>query len=248
MDLSFLSLAVPAFIAGLITFLAPCTLPLVPAYLGFISGVSSKELENPETAPKARRKIFINGLLFVIGFSVVFIVLGTLIAFVGATVLAPYRLWLARIGGVFIIIFGLFLMGVIKIPALTRERHLESSGLNPFLIGSFFAIGWTPCVGPVLASILVLATTSTTALQGAILLAIFSAGMSIPFLAVAAAFSSATKYIEKTTKYLRIVSMIGGVFLVLLGVLLALDRMPLLISWGYQLLQFINYEAIINYL
>ena len=109
------SLVIPAFVAGFLTFLAPCTLPLVPGYLGFISGTSLDDLKNPITAKNARRKIFLNGFFFVAGFSAVFIIMGTLVGFIGAALLAPYRLWFGRIGGIFIIIFGLFMLDILKI-------------------------------------------------------------------------------------------------------------------------------------
>jgi cytochrome c-type biogenesis protein len=239
------TLVIPAFIAGLLTFLAPCTLPLVPAYLGFISGVTTDDLNNPETARTARRKIFLNGLLFIVGFSVIFIVFGTV----------PFRLWLGRIGGVMVILFGLFMLGVFKLPFLQVERRLKMPSFltigkpsSSFVIGGAFAFGWTPCVGPVLGSILLLASTSTSALQGAFLLAVFSLGLAIPFLLIALGFSRATAYIEKITKYLRVVSVIGGVFLIALGILLLTDNFSLLIQYGYQFFDFINYEGLLDYL
>lgn len=254
-ELSIAALAVPAFIAGVLTFLAPCTLPLVPAYLGFISGVSLEDLKDPIKRKGARLKIFLNGLFFVLGFSVIFIIFGTIIAFVGSVALAPYRLWLARIGGIFVMIFGLFMLGVFKIPFLSRETRFNLPPVfkrgNPagsFLVGSAFAVGWTPCVGPILASILLLASTSQTAFQGAVLLAIFSAGLALPFLAVALVTGSAAAYLERATKYLNIVSIIGGLFLIGLGLLLFTDRMTLLISYGYRIFRFIEYERLLDYL
>lgn len=249
------SLIIPAFIAGVLTFLAPCTLPLVPGYLGFISGASLDDLKNPTKSNRARWKIFLNGLFFVVGFSAIFIILGTLVGFVGATVLAPYRIWLGRIGGIFVIIFGLFMLNVIKIPFLARERQLtvpplfeRGKPLNSFILGSAFAIGWTPCVGPILGSILLLASTSTTALGGGLLLTVFSIGLAMPFLAIALGIGHASQYIQNFTRYLNIVSVIGGVFLIFLGILLLTGNIALLISWGYHLFQFINYDRLLDYL
>src|SRR3989344_5675923 len=143
------SLIIPAFIAGVLTFLAPCTLPLVPGYLGFISGASLEDLKNPKRAKTARWKIFLNGFFFMLGFSAVFIIMGTLVGFIAASLLAPYRLWLGRIGGVFVIIFGLFMLNALKIPFLTRERQLKAPALfergkptNSFILGSAFAFGF----------------------------------------------------------------------------------------------------------
>lgn len=252
--MEFLPLLIPAFIAGILTFIAPCTLPLVPAYLGFISGVSADELKDPTKKSKARAKIFFNGLFFVVGFSLVFIVFGTLAGFVGSSLL-PYRVWLSRIGGVFVIIFGLFMMNVLKLPFLAQEKRLKIPAVfdrgkpsTSLLIGLAFGFGWTPCVGPILGSILLLASTSTTALQGALLLTVFSAGLAIPFLLIALGIGSASERIEKFSKYIKVASFIGGIFLVLLGILLLTNNISLLISYGFRFLEFINYDAILDYL
>lgn len=249
------SLIIPAFIAGFLTFLAPCTLPLVPGYLGFISGASLEDLKDPEKSKKARWKIFLNGLFFMLGFSAVFIIMGTLVGFIGAAFLVPYRLWLGRIGGVFVIIFGLFMLNILKIPFLMREKQLKAPALfnrgnptNSFILGSAFAFGWTPCVGPILGSILLLASTSTSALQGALMLTIFSAGLAIPFLLIAIGIGSASRYIQNISKYLNVVSIVGGIFLIFIGTLLLTGNMALLISWGYRLFQFINYDRLLDYL
>lgn len=249
------SLIIPAFIAGMLTFLAPCTLPLVPGYLGFISGASLDDLKDPEKAKRARWKIFLNGFFFMLGFSVVFIILGTLVGFIGATLLVPYRLWLGRIGGIFVIVFGLFMLNVLKIPFLAREKQWKAPALfergkpiNSFILGSAFAFGWTPCVGPILGSILLLASTSTSALQGALMLTIFSAGLAVPFLLIAIGIGSASRNIQNISKYLNVISIIGGVFLIFLGALLVSGNIGLLISYGYRLLQFINYDRLLDYL
>ena len=248
------SLAIPAFIAGLLTFLAPCTLPLVPAYLGFFSGVSLDELKDSGRALAARRKIFLNGLAFVVGFSVIFIVFGTLAGFAGAA-LVPYRIWLSRIGGVFVIIFGLFMLGLLKIPLLGREARLHIPAIlikgrpaNSLALGAAFGFGWTPCVGPILGSILLLASTSATALSGALLLAVFSLGLAMPFLAIALGIGSASRYLERFSRFLNIISIIGGLFLIGLGLLLLTNNFSLLISYGYRLFRFINYERLLDYL
>lgn len=253
MEIAF-GLILSAFLAGLLTFLAPCTLPLVPAYIGFISGVSTEDLEDLEKAKSARRKIILNGMFFILGFSVVFILFGTLAGYLGQG-LAIYRDIIAKVGGVFIVIFGLFMLGVFKIPALQVDKRIKIPSFlhigkptSSFVIGATFAVGWTPCVGPVLGSILLLASTSTTALQGGFLLLIFSLGLAVPFMFLAFAFSKATEYIQKITKYLKWVSIIGGVFLIILGILLFTNNFSLLIQYGYEFFDFINYEGLLDYL
>jgi cytochrome c-type biogenesis protein len=253
MEIAF-GLIFSAFLAGVITFLAPCTLPLVPAYLGFISGVSTKDLEDPQKAAVARKKIILNGVFFIVGFSVIFILFGVLAGFLGQG-LATYRGVLGKVGGVLIVLFGLFMLGVFKIPVLQVDKRIKIPSFltigkptSSFAIGSAFAIGWTPCVGPVLGSILLLASTSTTALQGGVLLAVFSLGLAVPFLLIAFAFSKATAYINKISKYLKWVSVIGGLFLVGLGILLFTNNFSLLIQYGYKFFDFINYEGILRFL
>ncbi len=248
------SLIIPAFIAGLLTFLAPCTLPLVPGYLGFISGVSLDDLKDPAKSRKAHLKIFLNGLFFVIGFSAIFIALGTLAGFAGRGLL-QYRFWLSRIGGVFVIIFGLFMMGILKFDFLRREKRIrvplifeQGKPLNSFILGSTFAFGWTPCVGPILGSILTLAAVSTTAWQGAILLSVFSLGLAIPFLIIALTVNEASKHLHKALKYIHVLYFISGLFLVFIGTLLLTNSMGLWISYSYHLFDFINYDKLLDYL
>ena len=245
---------ISAFVAGLITFLAPCTLPLVPAYLGFISGVPASELKDPLKTKAAQRRILLNGIFFTLGFSVVFIIFGTLIGLLGQE-LVPYRAWLTRVSGGLIILFGLLMLGVFNLPFLQTEKRLRIPSFlkvgkpsTSFVIGSSFAFGWTPCVGPILGSILLLASSSATAWQAAFLLAVFSVGLAIPFILVALGISKATLYIGKISKYLKWTSIIGGVFLVLLGILLITDNFMLLIRYGFQLFDFINYDEIYKFL
>ena len=248
------SLIFSSFAAGLFTFLAPCTLPLVPGYLAFISGVPLNSLKDSVNPNVARRKIFLNGLFFVIGFSLVFIILGTLIGFVGAAVLAPYRIWLSRFGGVFIIFFGFFMLDVFKIPQLARPRRIKlpvafhaGRPVTALAFGSIFGLGWTPCAGPILGSILLLAAFSATALEGALLLAIYSAGLMLPFLLAAVVTEKAVTYIEKMYPIMNTLSVIGGLFLIFLGTLIATDSFYLLFAWELRLFQFVDYKNILNF-
>ena len=173
-----LAFVISAFVAGLLMFLAPCTLPLVPAYLGFISGVSNDDLTGPETHRSARRKIFWNGFFFVLGFSIVFILFGVLASSFGRT-LVQYRDVITKIGGVLIILFGLFMLGVFKIRFLQIEKKLPlpkifkpGNPISSFVVGAVYSVCWSPCIGPVLGSILLVASTTGTILEGAFLLAL----------------------------------------------------------------------------
>ncbi len=249
-----ISLIIPSFIAGIFTFLAPCTFPLVPGYLGFISGVSTQDLQDPLKATLARRKIFVNGVLFVVGFSVVFILLGSLFG-LGGSVFIRYRYIFSRIGGIFIILFGFFMVGMLRLPFLDIEKHIHGMHfLKPghpassLIFGATFAFGWTPCVGPILGSILTLAAASATVGQGAFLLFIFSLGLAVPFLIIAVGIGSASKYIVRLNKYFSVISMISGLFLIFLGVLLLTDHVSTWAIAFYQWFKIINYNRLIDYL
>ncbi len=254
-----LALVIPSFIAGLLTFFAPCTLPLVPGFLAFISGVSPEELskDKEEISEEARKRIFWNGVWYVLGFSSIFITLGVLFGLTGAT-LVGYQLWLTRIGGVVVIFFGLYLMGLLKFKMFnfmnSEKRFHVNKLLKPgrpmssFVFGSTFALGWSPCIGPILGSILLLTWSSGTIAQGAFLLFVFSLGLAIPFLILAATISTASKRLKKINKYLPIISKIGGVFLVFLGALLLSDKLSVWTGIAFKWLSFVNYDKILDYL
>lgn len=248
---------ISSFLAGFLMFLAPCTLPILPGYLAFISGVKSEDLKDPSKAKENRKKIFLNGVFFVLGFSIIFVVFGTLAGFAGQA-LVPFRIWLTRLGGVFIILFGLLMLGILKLPFLQGEKRIKMPGWlevgkpsSSLIIGGTFAFGWTPCVGPILGSILLLASTSATALEGAFMLAVFSLGLAVPFLIVAGAYSSATTYIKSISKYLNAIAMIGGIFLIALGILVLTDNFGLLVQYGFAFFEWIGlpeYEGLLDYL
>jgi len=249
-----LGFAISVFVAGVLMFLAPCTLPLVPAYLAFISGVKNEDFKDPTKARSAKRSIITNGLSFIVGFSVIFIIFGILAGLVGGLV-GPYRELLTKIGGIFIVIFGLMMIGVIRIDFLLRDHKLQMpSFLTPgkptsaFIIGSTFAVGWTPCIGPVLASVLLLASTSSTAFQGGFLLAVFSLGLAVPFLATALLYAKASSTIARMESVTKWISVVGGLFLVLIGILLFTGNFGLTAEYGYRFFDFLHYEAILNYL
>ena len=267
-----LALIIPTFIAGILTFLAPCTLPLVPAYLSFIGGSSVDDLKDPAKAKKARMKIFLNGVFYVVGFSAVFVLLGSLFGLGGAA-LIQYRPLIARIGGIFIIFFALFLMApalaiitkdkinLLRLPLFrffTADRQLSRNRFtrnlrpgNPvssLIFGSTFAFGCTPCVGPILGVVLTFAASSATLGTGAFLLVVFSLGLAVPFLLTALGISWALTHFAKIGRYLNWLSFIGGLFLLLLGYLMVTDNFLVWIQFTYQLLSPINYEILLDYL
>ncbi|MDA8596737.1 cytochrome c biogenesis protein CcdA [Candidatus Pacebacteria bacterium] len=247
-----LGLTISALVAGLLMFLAPCTLPLVPAFIAFISGVRERDIESA-TGSRLRLKVMSNSLAFVVGFSVVFISFGILAGLFG-TVIGPLRGILTQVGGALIIVFGLFMLGVFNFSWLKREYKFQfPSWIEPghpssaFIVGSTFALGWTPCVGPVLASVLLLASTSTTVLSGAWLLGVFSLGLAIPFLLTALLYTQAQGLIAHSASLLRFVSVVGGIFLLGIGVLLLTDNFNLTIEYGYKLFSFFGFEALYDY-
>src|SRR5690242_3620705 len=178
-----LPLPLAAFLAGLLSFLSPCVLPLVPGYVSLISGASVEELQTPQR--RMFRTVMLHSLTFVLGFSIVFIALGAVATGVGQ-VFNQYHSLLSKIAGVIVIIFGLHLTGILKIKALYADKRLHdvkggSSALGSFAVGFAFAFGWTPCIGPILATILVLASAQGTVMKGVVLLAVYSMGLAVPF-------------------------------------------------------------------
>src|SRR3990170_4035595 len=207
-----------AFIAGLLSFLSPCVLPLVPSYVGFITGMTLPEVTG------RRRAALTHALLFVAGFSLVFVLLGASATALGRA-LNYYQVWLQRVGGVLIILFGLLCLGVFKFGALSQERrlHLERKPvgyLGSALVGMAFGAGWTPCIGPVLGGILGLAATSTDVSRGVQLLAVYSAGLAVPVLIAAVAVESFLDWFQRFRRYLPWVMRLSGVLLIFVGILM----------------------------
>ena len=244
---------ISVFGAGVLMFLAPCTLPLVPAYIAFISGTQSAGRGGASLNSIDRNRIRINGTMFVIGFSLTFILFGILAGYFGSFI-GPYRTLLSQAGGLLIIFFGLMMLGIFRMTPLEKDYRIPipksltpGNPMSALLIGSAFAFGWTPCVGPVLASVFLLATTSTTLVQGAFLLSIFSLGMAIPFLLTAFFYSYAAKFIETYSWISRFVSIVGGVFLIGLGALLLLGDFGLTVEYGYRFFYYIGLDTLFNY-
>ena len=217
--LTALVLPLLAVVAGLISFSSPCALPLVPAYLAYISGLPTADLESGAERSVALRA----SLLFVAGFSSVFTLLGASFALFGSLLLRNVD-WITRVAGVGILLMGLATLGFLKIPWLASERRFDLSRIRrgpraAFGLGMAFAFGWTPCVGPILASILTLAGATQTVAWGAVLLALYSAGFGIPFVAMALWYRKATRTIEWLKRNSRRVEVAGGVALTAVGLL-----------------------------
>ena len=221
-----------AFAAGVLSFLSPCVLPLVPSYIGFLTGMSLPEMGG-------RRRVALgHALLFVLGFSLVFVLLGASATALGRA-LNYYQLWLQRIGGVLIILFGLVCLGVIKVGFLSQERrvqveHKPVGYLGSALVGMAFGAGWTPCIGPVLGAILGLAATAHDLSRGMLLLAAYSAGLAVPFLIAAVALDAFLDWFQRFRKYLPWVMRVSGVLLVFVGVLLVTGEFTRLAGWLQQ--------------
>jgi cytochrome c-type biogenesis protein len=225
-----LPLPAAAFVAGLISFLSPCVLPLVPGYVSLISGVGVEELKSQEG--QLFRKVMLNSAAFIIGFSVVFITLGAISTEVGQF-LAMYKSLLARVAGAVIIVFGLHLTGIFQIKALladTRPHSLKgsSSAWGAFVIGFAFAFGWTPCVGPILAVVLGFAAAQDTVFKGIFLLAIYSAGLAVPFLLTSLGIERFLKFYNRFKFHMHAVEVASGVLLIFLGGLLVLGRFAMI--------------------
>jgi cytochrome c-type biogenesis protein len=227
-----------AFSAGLLSFLSPCVLPLFPSYLSFITGMSVADLSTDLTAA-ARRRVLLHSIAFVIGFSVVFVALGASFSAAGQ-VLFHYRDWIRRVGGVLIIIFGLYIAGLLNIGLLGRTqqwqiREKPAGYVGSFLVGVTFAIGWTPCVGPILGAILSLAGTAETVRRGVGLLIAYSAGLGVPFLLSALALGGFLRLFKRYRPFIPVVERGAGVLLVAVGVLVATNYYVILNSWAVSL-------------
>jgi cytochrome c-type biogenesis protein len=228
--MSSLPLPLAAFVAGLISFLSPCVLPLVPGYVSLISGVGVEQLKLKEG--ELFRKVMLNSAAFILGFSIVFITLGAISTEVGQ-VLAQYKSLLARIAGVVIILFGLHLTGIFQIKALLADTRLHnlkggSSAWGAFVIGFAFSFGWTPCVGPILAVVLGFAAAQDTVWKGIFLLAIYSAGLAVPFLLTSLGIERFLKFYNRFKFHMHAVEVASGVLMIGLGILLVMGRFALI--------------------
>jgi len=240
--MSTLPLPIAAFVAGLFSFLSPCVLPLVPGYVSLISGAGVEELKSQES--QLLRKVMLNSIAFILGFSIVFIALGAISTEVGQ-LMARYKSVLARVAGVVIILFGLHLTGVFKINALYTDARLHSikgssTWGGAFLIGFAFAFGWTPCVGPILAVILGFAAAQDSVFKGILLLAVYSLGLAVPFLMTALLMGRFMKFYSGFRRHMHAVEVASGALLIVLGALLVFGRFTIISNY----LSFLNRFAL----
>jgi len=216
-----------AFSAGFLSFISPCVLPLIPSYITYITGVSFKELTDAETRRKLRWNTTLHSLLFIIGFSTIFILMGASASYLGK-LLIRYQYWIMKGGGVLIIILGIHFTGIISLPFLQMERRFELKKkplgyIGSFLVGIVFAAGWTPCVGPILSTIILYASTSKSFTTGVVLLTFYSIGLGVPFFLSSFAFNLFLSAFERINRYMQLITILSGFFLIGLGVLLLTD-------------------------
>ncbi len=221
-----------AFLGGVVSFLSPCVLPLIPGYLSFMTGLSAAELSQGPV----RARIAVPALLFVSGFTVVFVSMGATASVLGRF-LVDYRDVIEKLAGVAVILFGVLMSGVIKVPWLYGEARLDLERSRAFgrgasfVMGAAFAAGWTPCVGPILGSILTMAGSASSVGQGALLLVVYSLGLGVPFIAVALLFGRAARALRWLNRHSLAINRIAGGLLILVGVLILTGRFGALAAW-----------------
>jgi cytochrome c-type biogenesis protein len=224
-----------AFGAGFLSFISPCVLPVVPGYLSFVSGASVEELMGGGRSSHRRRAIMADILAFVLGFSVVFILLGASATALGAFLLAKLTL-LSKIAGVLVVVLGLHMLGLFRLSVLYREKRFHSESkrvgvLGSFLVGVAFAFGWSPCIGPILGGILAYASTQETVRQGMLLLAVYSAGLGIPFIIAGLSMDAFFRLTGRFKRHFRKIEVVSGVLLIAVGVLIFTNQLTLISAW-----------------
>lgn len=215
-----------AFFAGLLSFFSPCVFPLIPTYILYLAGVTTKEYSQTQDKTRIKKAAIINALSYVLGFSLVFILLGAAASAFGQLVI-KYQEIIRVIGGIIIIIFGFYIMGIFKLSFLDIERRLENKSkevgyFSSFIVGMTMAAGWIPCTGPILGSILLMASSSDTLLSGIMLLVFYSLGLAIPFLITAVLIDLVLGAFKKIQQYLGLFNLVSGIFIVVMGILVLL--------------------------
>jgi cytochrome c-type biogenesis protein len=218
-----------SFTAGLLSFLSPCVLPLIPSYVTFITGLSLEDVQ------RARRAALVHSVLFVLGFTLIFLALGATATVLGRVLLAQ-REWLSRAGGVLVILFGLYMMGALNVGAFARERRVHLADkpvgyLGTVLVGIAFGAGWTPCIGPILGSILIFTSSSADLERGLLLLLAYSLGLALPFLASALAIQQFLSAFSRVRRQMAWITRASGVLLIVVGVMMITDYFTVLAAY-----------------
>ena len=224
-----------AFLAGFLSFVSPCVLPLVPSYLMYITGLSLDKLTDSAERRRERTTIVVNSVLFIAGFSLVFIAFGASASLIGE-MLTDHQQLIRTVGGVFIILFGLYVMGIVKLRFLMTEKRIHlrtrpAGYAGSLLIGATFAAGWTPCVGPVLGTMLMYASTTDTLADGVTLLTFYSLGLGMPFFAAAMGVDRFLAHSRQVRAYMGVASTVSGVFLIVFGLMIYSDSLALLTAF-----------------
>lgn len=220
---------ITAFFAGVISCFSPCVLPLIPPYISYITNISIEEINTGNTKNKVRYKVALNSFLFILGFSIVFIILGASATVLGRFFLSRYA-FLMKIAGIILVLFGFHVMGILNFKWMYMEKRFNFQNIklnffSPILIGMAFAFGWTPCIGPILAGILFYAGTQKTILQGITLLSIYSLGLGIPFFLIALTINHFLTFYTKIRKYFRVLEFLSGILLIIIGLLIFTDNL-----------------------
>ena len=223
-----------AFVAGLLSFLSPCVLPLIPSYITYITGLSFADLQAEQTTRQVRRQAMLHSLAFIAGFTAIFVLLGASATAIGAFLQEQMGL-IRKGGGILILLFGVHIAGIFDINMLLGEKRINlrnkpAGFLGSFLVGLVFAAGWTPCIGPILASILMVAATEETVYQGIALLLAYSLGLGIPFFLSAVALHRFLAFFNRYRRYIRLMEIVTGIFLMIVGVLIFTNSLTRLSS------------------
>ena len=240
-----------AFIAGVLSFISPCVLPLIPGYLSFISGVSLEEMRGMQpvaagagggtmtvvtgVSSAAKRQVIVTSLFFILGFSLVFVSLGASATYLGQFLMERLTIF-GKIAGVLLIIFGLHTIGVFKIPFLLNEARVQAntkpaSMIGAVIVGISFAFGWTPCIGPILSAILLVAAQQESVNQGIVLLSIYSLGLAIPFLLTAIAINQFFAAFKKIRRHYHTIEIVSGLLMIVIGLLIFFNRFTIIAQW-----------------
>lgn len=234
-----------AFAAGVVSFLSPCVLPVVPSYVAFVSGLTLEELQEG-TIGEVRRRAILNSVLFMVGFGAVFMTMALAVTAVGAAISAALP-WINRVGGALMIAFGLLLIGVLRLPALARDLRPRlasrpAGALGSLLVGVAFGAGWTPCIGPVLGAVLLYASLETTMVHGTLLLATYAVGLGVPFVAAAAGLSWFMAASDRVRRWLSPLQTLAGTVLVVIGFMMVTGRFARMTAFLAGLGQLINLD------